>query len=213
MSQSIPNLVLYGGKQNRGGRAIWALEELGLSYQLNRLNLFQGEQRHPEFLALNAKGKVPTLLIYHDENQCEVITESLAILYTLAERFTDISLIPTTPHQRAQCHQWLAFGATELEPPVWIHAKHSFVYPEKRRVPEIFPSCLHDYKKATKILETSLQKEGPWICGANFSIADILIGHTLMWGRTRGLDCLGEQTQQYVDRLMARPAWRRAFVE
>ena len=206
-------VIVYGDISNRGGRVIWALEELGVPYETVKLQLFKGEQRSAEYLALNPKGKVPTLVIKREGGEPEIISESLAILYTLAERYPDRGLTIENSRQMAQLHEWMAFGATELEPPIWIHAKHTFVYPEKRRVADIFPSCHYDYQRALKHLESQLSDGRTWLVGAPFCAADIFIGQTLMWGQLRQLGELGEHVKAYLERLKARPAWVRTFGE
>jgi len=204
-------IVIYGGPTNRGGRAIWALEELGLTYEVRDLKLFEGEQRSPEFLRLNPKGKVPLLALSSSDGEVENISESLAILYVLAERYGQAKLWPGSLSAQTCCHQWMAFGATELEPPIWVHAKHSFIYPKKRRIPDIFPSCEYDYQRALKHVEFELSDGRQWLCGDHFCIADIFIAHTLIWGESRQLGVFGELTHAYVTRAKERPAWIRVY--
>lgn len=206
--------TLYGSMENRGGRVIWALEELGLPYRLIDLQLFKGEQRHADYLKINPQGKVPALVVHREENievttEPEIITESLAILLSLADRHSE--LLPQDSSERARCFYWLAFTATELEPPLWTHSKHSFVYPEKRRVSEIFPSCLFEFQKALNHIESSLSVGNEYLLPSGFSVADIFLGQTLMWGKSRGLGELGESSLTYLKRLKARPAWQRAL--
>ena len=231
------SVIIYGDMKNRAGRIIWALEELGVPYEARGVKLMRGEQRSEEFLALNPKGKVPVCLIpiapneefnggetrdeicdeTHDQVERVAVTESVAILYALAERFnasaheSTPTLLPPRWRGRVRCHEWLAFGETELEPPIWIHAKHSFIYPEKRRVSDIFPSCHYDYQRALKHLESALADGRDWITGDHFCVADVFIGQTLMWGEMRDLGELGPQVMAYLERLKARPAWARTF--
>ncbi|WP_282373090.1 glutathione S-transferase N-terminal domain-containing protein [Pseudomonas sp. PS02290] len=71
-----------------------ALEELGLDYKLLPVNIRQGEQKHEQFIALNANAKVPVLIDPLGNNgQPTVLTESAAILVYLAERYG--RLLPT----------------------------------------------------------------------------------------------------------------------
>lgn len=206
--------TLYGSMLNRGGRVIWALEELEQEYEIIDLQLFKGEQRTPEFLQLNPHGKVPALLVKPSADEQvdsgnEILIESMAILYTLAERHQ--ALLPNSSAERAQCHQLMAYCATELEPPLWTQAKHSFVYPEKRRVDAIIPSCLFEYQRALNYLEAILSDGRSYLLGDDFSLADIYIGQTLMWGRSRKFGELGECCAKYIKRLKSRPAWQRAI--
>lgn len=77
-----------------------ALEELGLPYTLRPVNIRQGEQKSPDYLALNANGKVPVLV-----DGDLVLPESGAILVHLAERAG--RLLPLDPVARARTFEWL----------------------------------------------------------------------------------------------------------
>ena len=76
------SLVVHYAPMTSATRVLWALEELGVPYEKVRLDLAAGDQRKPEYLALNPNGKVP--LLVHDG---EPIFESLAILLHLGETF------------------------------------------------------------------------------------------------------------------------------
>jgi glutathione S-transferase len=72
-----------------------------------------GENRRPEFLALNPAGKVPVRV-----DGEFVLTESVAIVLYLAEKYAEKKLLPAGVELRAQVNQWLMFTATELEQPL-----------------------------------------------------------------------------------------------
>lgn len=80
------------------------LEELGLPYEAVRLNLMEGEQRKPEYLALNPKGRVPALA-----TEQGVLTESPAILVYLAGLKPDADLLPADPWARGQAVSFLVW--------------------------------------------------------------------------------------------------------
>lgn len=208
--------TLYGGPKNRGLRVLWALEELEQPYQLIDLNLFGGEQRSDAFLKLNPAGKVPAL-IDHDVCDAEghplVVTESVAILNYLADKHRDHErpLIPHELSERALFHQWMSYGATELEPPAWMYAKQTFIYPPDRRVEAIKPTCAFEFKRATRHLNEGLADGRPFILGEALSAADIFIAQTLMWGALQGLEVESGPAQGYLERLKARPALGRAL--
>lgn len=63
-----------------------ALEELGIPYALHGVNLRQGEQKAPDFIALNPNGKVPVLVDQDIAGTPLILTESAAILIYLAEK-------------------------------------------------------------------------------------------------------------------------------
>src|SRR5262245_41103125 len=64
-----------------------------------------------------------------------VLTESIAIVLYLAEKYRDKGLIPMHLQQRAQMMRWLLFTTTELEQPLWRMARHTTLYPENKRLP------------------------------------------------------------------------------
>ncbi len=91
-----------------------ALEELGLDYALHAVNVRNGEQKAPNFVALNANGKVPVLVDSSAGDAPFVLTESAAILIYLAERAG--KLLPTTGDARARVFEQLFFHASGLGP-------------------------------------------------------------------------------------------------
>lgn len=87
-----------------------ALSLLGLPFTLKNVDLKNGEQRSPEFLALNPAAKVPVLA-----DGDVVLAESTAILTYLAEKYDDGTWVPRDPAGRAEVHKWYALAASELQ--------------------------------------------------------------------------------------------------
>ncbi|KMS59345.1 glutathione S-transferase [Novosphingobium barchaimii LL02] len=90
-----------------------ALEELGLDYALHSVNVRQGEQKAPAFVALNPNAKVP-VLVDTDSDERLVLTESAAILIYLAEKSG--KLLPASGPERARVFEQLFFHASGLGP-------------------------------------------------------------------------------------------------
>ena len=91
------------------------LEEVGAEYRLNKVNIRAGEQKTPEFLALNPNGKVPVIVDPQGPHGAPVtITESAAILIYLGEKFG--KLIPADPVRRIRMFEWMFFHASGLGP-------------------------------------------------------------------------------------------------
>jgi len=91
------------------------LEEIGAEYRLTKVNIRAGEQKTPEFLALNPNGKVPVIVDSEGPHGAPItITESAAILIYLAEKFG--KLIPVDPVQRIRMFEWMFFHASGLGP-------------------------------------------------------------------------------------------------
>ena len=90
-------MKLYEFAPTRSIRARWALQELGVGFEAVTVNLMAGEHRDPRFLAINPAAKLPVLV-----DGDRVLTESVAIVLYLAEKYPDRGLIPTDLQQRAQ---------------------------------------------------------------------------------------------------------------
>jgi glutathione S-transferase len=197
-------MKLYGCPNTRSLRVTWALEEAGADYDFVLVDLFKGEGRRPEFLAINPGGKVPVLV-----DGDLVLTESAAILAYLGERFPDSGLVPDDARQRARCWCWSCFAVTELEQPLWTIAKHRFALPKERRVGAMEQTAVWEFAQAAALLVPGLGA-GEFILGERFCAADILVGHTLAWARSARVPLGSAALETYLDRLMARPAVARA---
>ena len=91
------------------------LEEVGADWRLTKVNIRAGEQKTPEFLALNPNGKVPVIVDSEGPGGGPVtIVESAAILIYLAEKFG--KLIPADPIRRVRMFEWMFFHASGLGP-------------------------------------------------------------------------------------------------
>src|SRR5262250_200222 len=113
-------MKLYEFGPTRSIRVRWTLQELEADFESIRVNLPAGEHCRPEFLQLNPAGKIPVLV-----DGDVVLTESVAIVLYLAEKYPDRGLLPTNLEERAQVHRWLLFAATELEQPLWRIVRHT----------------------------------------------------------------------------------------
>ena len=95
---------LFGGPKNRGLRIMWLLEELEQKYEVINLELFKLEHLSDEYLKINPKKKVPTLL-----SEGQALSESFAILLYLCEQHPEKEMIPLDPIQKMKVYEWLAF--------------------------------------------------------------------------------------------------------
>ena len=83
------NMKLYEFGPTRSIRVRWTLQELGVDFESIRVNLLAGDHHHPEFLKINPAGKIPVLV-----DGDLVLTESVAIVLYLAEKYSDRGLLP-----------------------------------------------------------------------------------------------------------------------
>lgn len=193
------DLVFYTNPQSRGRIAHWMLEEIGLPYETVWLE-FGPAMKSREYLKVNPMGKVPAL-----KHGSVVVTETAAICAYLADRFPEKNLIPPLGHSaRAAYFRWLFFAAGPLE--LAITAKSlDWQVPENKGGFAGFGS----YKAALNTLEKALMP-GPYICGEQFTAADVYVGSQLAWGMMFGIFEKRPLFEEYVGRLQARPAAGRA---
>jgi glutathione S-transferase len=200
-------MKLYYVPKTRATRPRWVLEELGVPYELVRLDPGRQETRTAEHIARQPLGHVPVL-----EDGDFRMFESAAICLWLAERHPEKKLAPAPgTAERALLYQWLFFAMTELEPPLsMISAQNR--KPEAERDPKEIAQRVELFRRAAGALEPVLAR-GPYLLGDAFSVADVVVGAVLGWGRVAaGLDGL-PAVEAYLARLRARPAWRRATAD
>lgn len=194
-------IKVYGSPNSRSLRITWLLQELGLDYDYQLIDFFKGDNRAPEFLAVNPAGKVPVIT-----DGDLVMFESAAITSYLADRYSNGVLIPAAGSpERGLYDQWSYFVACELEQPLWTIGKHKFALPAEQRVAAIFGTAAWEFQKALKILSQGLG-DNSYLLGDRFSAVDILAAQTLAWGIKFEQPVEQENLKAYLERLMARPA-------
>jgi glutathione S-transferase len=193
-------IKLYEFGPTRSIRARWTLQELGVDFEPIRVNLIAGEHQRPEFLKINPAGKIPVLV-----DGDLVLTESVAIVLYLAEKYSDRGLLPTDLGQRAQVNRWLLFAATELEQPLWRISRHTALYPEEQRLPGDVMIASREFKEMAAVLEKHI-KGKEFVVGDRATVADFVLAYTLDWGNEDKL--LGEcpQLLAYMKRIYAHPS-------
>lgn len=206
--------TIFGDLRSGAFSAEAALAESGAPYEFHIVSLDRNEQREPKFLAVNPSGKVPALKL----PEGEIVTESAAILLTVADHFPNARLLPPTAGaERAQAYRWLAFMASEIYPMVEISD-----YPE-RFVPQGDDAEALRARVKTRIHERLLIVERnvaePWLLASGFSILDIYAAMFTRWRGSVGKEWLDGDN---IPRLTAiaralslrprtAPVWQRHF--
>jgi glutathione S-transferase len=198
---------LYYVPMTRATRPRWVLEELGVPYELVRLDPGKGETRTSAHLARHPLGHVPVL-----EDEGTVMFESAAICLQLADRFPEGHLAPApgTP-DRALLYQWIFFGVTEVEPPLSALSAQRRK-PEAERDGAAMEAARVQFATVARPLERILQRSA-WILGDSFTVADVIVGSLLVWARAMGAYQAVPAFDAYVERLRDRPAWKRASAD
>ena len=191
-------LTLYHNPKSRSASARVLLEALGVPYEVKTIDFASGQNRTPEFLAINPLGKLPTLV--HDE---AVITEQVAITIYLADRFPAAGLAPAVDHpSRGPYLRWLAFYAACFEPALMDHAF--------QRAP--LDPATSPYRDYDTVIETLIAQlgRGDYLLGDRLTAADLLWGTGLRWTTEFGLVPKLPVIMAYLERVAAHPAVVRA---
>lgn len=193
------DLVFFTNPQSRGRIAHWMLEEIGAPYETVWLE-FGPAMKSAEYLAVNPMGKVPALR--HGD---ALITETPAICAYLADRFPEKNLIPPINHPaRADYFRWLFFAGGPLE--LAATAKYlDWQVPEGKNGFVGFGS----YSETLDALEKALLP-GLFLCGEQFTAADVYLGSQLGWGMMFGTIEKRPSFERYIENLQSRPAAQRA---
>ncbi|HTT82865.1 MAG TPA: glutathione S-transferase family protein [Rhizomicrobium sp.] len=194
---------IYGTPRSRATRCMWLLEEMGVPYELVRVDTAAGANRQPAFLALNPAGKVPIL-----ELESFVMSESHAINLWLAQREGG-SFWPADPHERGRILQWTFWTAAELEPVTSqiLRLKRAGEPGAEARIAELLVSA----NALIQLVELQLGK-GRFLAGDEFGLADIAVGSVLVYADFFGIDMAAfPRTGEWLNSLRRRPGHQRVF--
>ena len=195
-------ITLYHSAPSRSMVARWMLEELGEPYEMHVLNLQKGEQKRPEYLAVNPMGKVPALV--HDD---VVVTEVAAICCYLADAFPKAGLtVPIDDRKRGTYLRWLFFGPGCLEAAIMDRML-------KREAGNPGSLGYGDFETTMDVVAKAVSAN-PYIVGDRFTAADVVVGSSILWGMDL-VKVVPERPEfrAYVQRLTQRPASQRAFAK
>lgn len=189
-------LTLYHCPRTRGFHALWALEETGIEYDVQLVNI-RDEIQSEAYQGVNPMRKVPAIAA-----DGSLITESAAIAAWLAETCPEAALAPEVGSPaRGDYLRWLFFCGACIEP-AFIDKAFS------RETPHA--TCgWGSVDSVVRTLEDGLDGR-EYLAGDRFSMADLMIGSTLNFMMNFNLLERREPFASYVDRLTARPAFKRA---
>ena len=181
--------------------------ELGLDPEIVDVNIAKGENRTPEYLALNPNGKVPTLV-----DGDVVLWESRAINGYLASKHPEAGLYPADPAARALVEQWSNWQAIHLGPSMQKVAFERVMKKLFGRGEADETAIAGDLKTVADllpVLDAALAGK-QWITGS-LSLADFAVASTFMYRKPArlGVEAFPNVTA-WIERLEARPSWQRA---
>lgn len=197
-------MKLWHCPESRSLRPLWALEELGIPYELTVLP-FPPRVKQREFLEINALGTVP----YFEDGDVRM-TESTGICHYLVEKYGRHELgLRTTELEYGDYVNWLHHSDATLTFPLTIVMRYRVMEPDRA------PLAAADYAKwflaRLRLLNARLNEGREFLCGNRFTIADIAVAYALYLARYVGLtDQLPAAALGYLERMTLRPAFIRA---
>lgn len=191
------DLIFYTNPMSRGQIVRWALEESGAAYDTVVLDYASTMKQEP-YLSINPMGKVPAIV-----HRGQVVTECAAICAYLADAFPDAGLAPTEA-ERADYYRWLFFAAGPLEQAVTNRAMGFAPSDEQQRM-----AGYGNYDLAVDVLEKAVSAH-PYIAGDRFTAADVMVGSSVGWGVAFGTLPKRAAFDDYLARIVERPAYVRA---
>jgi GST-like protein len=178
------------------------LEEIVMDYVVHPVDLSGGDQRTPEFLAMNPNGRIP--VIVDRGNEDFVVFESGAILMYLAEKSG--KLLPRGEKARSRVIQWLMFQMGGIGPMMGQANVFFRYFPEK--IPAAIDRYQHEGRRLLGVLDGQLAGRG-YICD-EYSIADIAAWPWAVTHEWSGIDVSGlDNLQAWLQRMARRPAVAR----
>ncbi|MBJ39490.1 MAG: glutathione S-transferase [Gammaproteobacteria bacterium] len=199
-------LKLHFAPNSRAGRILWLLEELGLPYELNRMDFHPKDLKSDEHRARHPLGRVPVL----DDGDVSIY-ESGAIVEYIIARHTDGALKPAVDSPLyPEFLQWFHYCEGMVMPPVNTIVVQTVLLPPERRNEEALGQAQRLLSRALVPVNEAL--EGKDYLIGDFSAADIMLGHACFMSNRLG--CVADDMTNlkgYVERIAARPAFQTAI--
>jgi glutathione S-transferase len=198
-------ITLYHAYSARSFRPLWALEALGVPYDLRMLP-FPPRALARDYLAINPLGTIPMLI-----DGPVKMTESAAIAQYLADRHGagTLGVKPEEADYGAYLN-WLHFGEATLTFPQTLVLRYRRLEPEARRLPQAADDYARWFLARTRAVTPALERE--FICAGRFTAADISVAYAFMLADSIGLgDDLPPAAKAYWLRMRAQPSYAQAL--
>jgi len=184
------------------------LEELGIPYETVRISTAEGQQRSPEYLKINPRGRVPALVV-----DGKVLVENVAILSFLGGGFASKGLWPAKTWDQAQALSFMAWLADT------VHPAYAHLFRPERYVEG--PACTDAVKRGGRkafgdsLAEIDRLVAGKkWALGNRFSVVDAYLLVFYRWGNRNGFPVKDlPNYSALIGRVLARPAVRKVMAD
>ena len=203
--------TLFHAPMSRSVRVRWLLEEMGLPYQLERVEFTRGDVGGAAYRAVNPLQKVPA---FKDGDL--VILESLAINeYILAKNGPSSLAVTADEEDFAPYLEWTQFGEATMSMAVNLTLAHSALLPEAQRNPGMLKWARAQVdKQLALIAERGLSGGRDYLAADRLTAADMSVGYMLYLLKiVKQFDGAPEPVRAYFDRLRALESWKRASAD
>jgi glutathione S-transferase len=211
----ITNLKVAHFPATRSTRVLWAAyEAANCPIEVEKIELYQGQQYSPSYLARNPNHSVPILDITWEDGSVQTMVESAAMVTFLADAFPAAGLAPpaNASPERADYLQMIHFGGTQADMMLWQVRIHEHVLPQDQQDPRTVARYRAKFKDEIEVQLAARLANHDYICGDSFTAADCVIGHCVTWARGYGL-CQDRVFRNYLSRIASRPAFQKAFAD
>lgn len=191
------SITLFHHPFSRAAGTVWALEEVGVPYELRFVDIMKGAHKAPDIVALNPMGKLPILT-----DGDAVVTESAAIALYLADRYSYGKLAPKVDDPaRGTYLRWSLFAPSVIEPGAMAKAAKWDFKPSQ--------AGWGEYETMLRAMEGAVTGRD-YLLGKEFSMADVVFGGTVRYMLMVKTIEAGPALAAYTERLGARPGAKRA---
>ena len=181
-----------------------ALLEAGAPHELKLVDIDAQAQREADYLKLNPRGVVPTLMV-----DGQPLAESAALLMLLAERHPEAPLAPPpgTP-ERAAWYSWIVYLSNTL-----MSAFRLWFYPQDLDdSAAVHAAVQRRIESVWDHLDAHVSAHGPYLLGPRFSGADLLLTMLMRWSRNMPRPATEwPALKRLADLVRARPSWQRLY--
>lgn len=198
-------LKIYHVTGTRGTRVIWLCEELGLNYEVEKIDFSAEYRATPEWRALNPVGKVPVMT---DGDM--VMFESGAMVEYVLDRYGQGQLKPAVDSEAYPHYlQWLWFAEATLARPLGEIVNHGREFPGNARIDAVVDEMAHR-AELSLIAVGDHMADRAYLVGDTFTAADIMMGYSIQIAEMLTPDRIPDNLRPYWQRLNERPAFTKA---
>ena len=183
-----------------------ALEEAGADFELVVMDTKAFDQRTPEYLEINPKGRVPALV-----TDLGVLTETPAILSYIPETYPAAGLLPVDAWERAQAHAFNSYLCSTVHV-AHAHKHRGYRWTDDAAAQAAMTAAVPKNEIACfRLIEDQMFK-GPWVLGERFSVCDAYLYTLFGWLPGDGVDTSQfARLSDHGRRVEARPAVRKVL--